>query len=413
MTMADYFADAPRTPEAREIADWIIQEGLRGTNEQELLDGLCTRLSDTGMALVRAHVSRRTLHPIFGAYASQWRRGEGVTQLSFEHESESKENWRNSPFVHMIENRMFEYRVSLQQGNEPLPFPILEELRGDGAVEYAAFIVPWGGGDEFESLHGYASSWAIESPGGFSNREFDFLRQLLAPFGLAIKAAGMLKMDASIVEAYLGPDAGWRVLRGEIQRGSMEIIDAVLWNCDIRGFTAAADWMPWTELISMLNDYLECIARPVEDRGGQILKFMGDGFIATFDLGKFGEEEVCSAAIGAVVEVREALARLGAERAELGQPVFEVDIALHQGEVMYGNIGSRDRLDFTVIGPAVNEVSRMEALCSELGVSVVVSRGFHDLTVSSGSGGKSLKSLGRHELRGVREPQELFTLDES
>ena len=222
----------------------------------------------------------------------------------------------------------------------------------------------------------------------------------------------MLKIGASIVETYLGRDAGWRVLRGEIQRGSMEVIDAVLWICDIRGFTAAADWMPWNELIAMLNDYLECIARPVEDRGGQILKFMGDGFVATFDLGAADQAEVCRGAIESLEAVQDALAKLNAERTAAGQPVFEVDIALHQGEVMYGNIGSRDRLDFTVIGPAVNEVSRMEALCSELGVAVLVSRRFYDLAVSSGGGVKSLKSLGRHELRGVRESQELFTLDD-
>tara|TARA_B100000029_G_scaffold87951_1_gene77915 strand:- start:127 stop:546 length:420 start_codon:yes stop_codon:yes gene_type:complete len=134
---------------------------------------------------------------------------------------------------------------------------------------------------ELEALEGYGASWATDAPGGFSEKDLDTLRKLLGPFGLAIKAAGMLKMGASIVETYLGRDAGWRVLRGEIQRGSVEIIDAVLWNCDIRGFTAATYWMPWNELITMLNDYLEYVARPVEDGGGQILKFMGDGFIAT------------------------------------------------------------------------------------------------------------------------------------
>ena len=168
--------------------------------------------------------------------------------------------------------------------------------------------------------------------------------------------------------------------------------------------------MPWNELITMLNDYLECIARPVEDGGGQILKFMGDGFIATFDLGDLDEAKVCRAAINGVKNVQSALADLNASRASTGQPVFEVDIALHQGELMYGNIGSRDRLDFTVIGPAVNEVSRMEALCSELGVPVLVSRKLYDLAESSGVQA-GLKSMGLHELRGVREPQELFTLE--
>ena len=410
MTNPYLHEDIPWTSEAREIADWIVAQGLRGSNELELLDGFCERLNRCGAALIRAQIARHTLHPIFGAYASQWRAGKGVSQESFARGSDLNENWKRSPFAHMIENHLPEYRMALEQTNEPLPFPILDELRGDGATEYVAFILPWGKADGFETEEGYASSWATNVPGGFSDEHMDLLRKLIGPFGLAIKTAGMLKMGGSLVETYLGRDAGWRVLHGEIQRGSMEVIDAVLWNCDIRGFTAAADWMPWNELITMLNDYLECIARPVEDGGGQILKFMGDGFIATFDLCDLDEAKVCRAAIDGVKNVQSALADLNASRASTGQPVFEVDIALHQGELMYGNIGSRDRLDFTVVGPAVTEVSRMEALCSELGVPVLVSRKLYDLAESSGMQA-GLKSMGLHELRGVREPQELFTLE--
>ena len=411
MSDAHLYADVPWTTEARDIGDWIITEGLRGTNERTLLEGLCERLNSCGVGLVRAHIARRTLHPVFGAYACQWRPDEGVKQISFDHGKDIQENWRQSPFVHRLENHLHEYHATLEGTNEPLPFPVLEEMRERGATEYVGFVVPWGSGDEFGSLEGYVSSWVTDRSGGFSQDALDLLRKLLQPFGLAIKAAGMPKIGGSIAETYLGRDAGWRVLRGEIQRGSMEIIDAVLWNCDIRGFTAAADWMPWNELITMLNDYLECIARPVEDGGGQILKFMGDGFIATYDLGQLDEAEVCRAAIGGMKNVQTALADMNASRASAGQPIFEVDIALHQGELMYGNIGSRDRLDFTVIGPAVNEVSRMEALCSELGVPILISRKFYDLARSSELE-TGLKSMGFHELRGVREPQDLFTLED-
>jgi len=144
--------------------------------------------------------------------------------------------------------------MGLEQTNEPLPFTILDELREDGVTEYIAFILPWGKADGCETEERYASSWATKAPGGFSDEHMDLLHKLIGPFGLAIMTAGMLKIGGSIIETYLGRDAGWRVLRGENQRGSMEIIDAVLWNCNIRGFTATADWMPWNELINMLND---------------------------------------------------------------------------------------------------------------------------------------------------------------
>ena len=309
MTNPYIHEDIPWTSEAREIADWIVAQGLRGSNELELLDWFCERLNRCGAALIKAQIARHTLHPIFGAYASQWRAGKGVSQESFARGSDLNENWKRSPFAHMIENHLPEYRMALEQTNEPLPFTILDKLRGDGATEYVAFILPWGKADGFETEEGYASSWATNAPGGFSDEHMDLLRKLIGPFGLAIKTAGMLKIGGSLVETYLGRDAGWRVLRGEIQRGSMEVIDAVLWNCDIRGFTAAADWMPWNELITMLNDYLECIARPVEDGGGQILKFMGDGFIATFDLGDLDEAKVCRAAINGVKNVQSASRR--------------------------------------------------------------------------------------------------------
>lgn len=154
MTDAHFHQDIPWTPEAREIADWIIAEGLRGTNERDLLDGLCKQLTHCGIALVRAHVSRRTLHPIYGAYASQWRPGEGVTQLSFGRDSQAKQQWQRSPFVHMIENKLLEYRVNLGGTNEPLPFSILQEMREEGATEYVGYIIPWGRGNSFQSLEG-------------------------------------------------------------------------------------------------------------------------------------------------------------------------------------------------------------------------------------------------------------------
>ena len=239
--------EIPWTSQAREIADWIVTQGLRGSNELELLEEFCERLNRCGAAIVKAHVARHTLRPIVGAYASQWRPVHGVSQESFERGSEPDENWKRSPLAHLIENHLPEYRIGLEQTNEPLPFTILDELLEDGATEYVAFILPWGKADGFETEEGYASSWATNAPGGSSDEHMDLLRKLIEPFGLGIKTAGMPKIGGSIVETYLGRDAGWRALRGEIQGGgSMEFIDAVLWNCDIGGFPLPRTGCPGT-----------------------------------------------------------------------------------------------------------------------------------------------------------------------
>ena len=198
-----------------------------------------------------------------------------------------------------------------------------------------------------------------------------------------------------------------RVLTGAIGRGSVEAIRAVIWFSDLRGFTRLTDTLPRDALIEMLNDYLEAMACPVHDNHGQILKFMGDGLLATFDLTARDEAAVCRDALKAAAELRSAFLAFNQERKAAGKPVMDFGLALHLGEVLYGNIGASDRLDFTVVGPAVNEASRIQALCRSLERNILISSTFQEVACGGPAG---LESLGFHALRGVREPQELFTL---
>ena len=170
-------------------------------------------------------------------------------------------------------------------------------------------------------------------------------------------------MAGTVLETYLGRDAGHRVLRGEIARGSAESIRAVIWFADLRGFTKLTDTLPREQVTATLDDYLEAMAAPVQARGGQVLKFMGDGLLATFDLTGHDEAAVCAEALAAASELRASFPSFNEARAVEGKPVMDFGLALHLGEVLYGNIGASDRLDFTVIGPAVNEASRIQALC--------------------------------------------------
>jgi adenylate cyclase len=211
---------------------------------------------------------------------------------------------------------------------------------------------------------------------------------------------------AELLGAYLGHDAGRRVHRGAVERGSVETIRAVLWNADIRGFTAIADDVPGAAVIELLDEVFETLAVSLRARGGQILKFIGDGMLAIFPLDDSRQQETCRQALDAAAEAIAAIDRMNELRGAAGKRHATVDLALHLGEVMYGNIGATDRLDFTVIGPAVNEVARIEALCEPLGRNVLISA---ELAAAAGQDDR-LVPLGRHSLRGVRDAREIFGL---
>jgi adenylate cyclase len=209
----------------------------------------------------------------------------------------------------------------------------------------------------------------------------------------------------SLIETYLGKDPGERILSGTIERGSGETIRAALWSCDLQGFTKLADTMPRDRLLALMHDYFECMVTTIDEHEGHVLKFIGDGILAIFNMGDDGKS--CYAALEAADRVMGRVAEITARRHAHGLPVTRFYIGLHLGDVLYGNIGAPNRLDFTVVGPAVNEVSRMEAMCRALDQDLIVSSAFAE--VAKGSCDR-LVSLGRYALRGVRKPQELFTL---
>ena len=230
---------------------------------------------------------------------------------------------------------------------------------------------------------------------------------MLPYLALAVKSRSTFDVARTLLETYLGADAGRRVLTGEIDRHSVQRIQAVIWLCDLRGFSGVASRVPQEELVEILNAYLEVLASPVLDNRGQILKFLGDGFLAIFDLSLRDRQTACIDAINAAEQLLETVPRFNAERRAAGKRTLDFGVALHLGEVLYGNIGSSERLDFTVVGSAVNEASRIEGLCRPLQRKVLVSSTFQEAAVSSGD---KMVSVGVHALRGIREPQELFTI---
>jgi len=395
---------------------WLVERGMAGLPVGEQIAGFCREVYDSGFPMQRAQMGMYTLHPRYGSHTFVWRPdAEGIEHVPRERAIASSDVYLKSPVHHMRTRGLTALRRRLDTDAAD-EFLVFQELRAQGLVDYAAFIVPYqtrhantgaeGSGPAGDEMDGIFFSCATGRTQGFDDGQLEQVRAALPYLALSAKSRLTYDVASTVLETYLGPDAGARVLTGAIQRGSAEAIRAVIWFADLRGFTKLTDTLPRDLLVATLDDYLEAMAAPVQAHNGQILKFMGDGLLATFDLTGRDDAEVCRDALAAAADLQAAFPALNAARKAAGKPVMEFGLALHLGEVFYGNIGASDRLDFTVIGPAVNEASRIQALCRPLERSILVSS-----TVQETSGaGCGLLSLGRHELRGVREPQELFGL---
>jgi adenylate cyclase len=408
--------DAPLGRQIIELHVWAVREGLLGTTAAELFDGFCRRLIAAGIPLVRGFAGMRTLHPQWGGYTYTWRRDlDAIEPEQFERGDEYEQSIRNSPIGYLMHQRSAGaadrtpwrfLRRHLTAPEAQLDFPLLERLAAAGATDYFAQVVRFGADGDASRGTGIGYSFAIDRPEGFRGDDLVLLQAVLPVLSLAMMAHAGHTIAASLLAAYLGDDAGRRVHSGAIERGSVESVRAVLWYADIRGFTAIADEIPGAALIELLDEVFETLTASLRCHGGQVLKFMGDGMLAIFPLKERSQTEICRHALDAAAEAMHALDRLNDRRRQAGKPVAAVDLALHLGEVLYGNVGAVDRLDFTVIGPAVNEVARIETLCEPLGRKVLVSA---ELAAEIGDS-RRLEPLGRHPLRGVRVPRAIYAL---
>jgi adenylate cyclase len=389
------------------IVAWIVSAGLQGLGQSDLVAGYCERLAGAGVPLWRASIGADTLHPLIDAQGHRWRAGEGVRAEFFRRADtpERVEAWRQSPWHWMLERDDWEMRRHLARGEGLDEFPLLADLAAEGGTDYWARIIAYGEGGGLGPARGVATSWTTREPDGFAAPDLALIEATLPTFVLAFKASMAIDTGRTLVTTYLGQDAAERILRGEIERGRVESVRKVLWLSDITDFTRTADTLPREQLLNLLNAYADCLVGIVRDHGGDVLKFMGDGILAVFDR---GGADACGRALDAAEAARSALARLNRARSTVGLPVIGFSLALHEGEVLYGNVGSQERLDFTVVGPAVNEVSRIQAMSRSLDQPILVSAGF---AAACGEHRRRLVSLGRYALRGVARPQELLTLE--
>jgi adenylate cyclase len=399
------------------MVGWLAEAGLRNMPLEELVDGFGRRLNEAGLRVERMFVGANTLHPMVRARSLIWNSGEGIARhFEFAHADIDSAQIQESPFAAMLRDGVAELRQNLGRADVLPGVPVFDELRGAGLTEWMGWVLPFGElmpqvGSPTEADHAerlwLVFSAATGRPDGFSDEGVALLREVLPVFALAVKATTLRGVGHGLLAAYLGNDPASRILAGTVLRGEVQSVEAVVFFTDLRGFTALADTMPGRELIVLLDDYFNCMVQPVMARGGEVLKFMGDGMLAAFAVVLDDRAEVCASALSAAEEVLARVEALNIERHSAGQRATSLDVSLHIGRVLYGNVGSDTRLDFTVIGPAVNEASRIEALCEPLGQALLMSQAFAEAATASRD---RLVSLGRHRLRGVREETELFGL---
>jgi adenylate cyclase len=391
------------------IAACLVEGGLGGASETELLDGFCDRCCGAGLQLSRATTVVDTLHPVHEGRVFRWR-SEGIEQPVVEYgpsnQGDAAAEWQKSPFYRLVSTGASELRRCLARG-DPIDFPVLRTMAAEGQADYIAFVHRFGASSIIGEMDCVYSSWATARAGGFTEVEVAALRRLVPLLALAIKCASLERIARTLVEVYLGHDAGEKVLSGRISRGVAERINAVIWYSDLRGYTTITDTAPPDEIIPLLNDYAGAVIASVRSSGGEVLKLVGDGVLAIFRADDAAA--ACRSAMRAEASLRAGVRALNEQRGARGQSVTSVYLGLHIGEVHYGNIGSDDRLDFTVVGPAVNEASRIAAMCRSVDRSVVLSSEF--VAAVPEPERSTLVSVGRYALRGVGRARELFTLD--
>ena len=389
-----------------ELSAWITEAGLAGQSESAILAGFCEREVARGLPLARGLVLIDTLHPIYEGRAFRWTRAQKEATLTeFGRSDDDVSRWQRSPF-HLLEDSgepLVRRRLTVETEGE---FSIFPELRADGMTDYVAIANRFTGDEIIGRMDCVYSSWATDAPQGFDEDDVADLCRLVPFLALAVKSASLARIAGTLVETYLGRDAGRRVLQGRIARGVAEQIEAILWFSDLRDYTRISDTASPGDIIPMLNHYADAIISAIHEQGGDVLKLIGDGTLAIFTAEDRGRAS--DASLRAALAARRGVARVNERRAAKGLPTADMYLGLHIGSVFYGNIGSKDRLDFTVVGPAVNEVSRIAALCHSVDQPLLVSS---DFASAVGEARSRLVSVGRYALRGVGRAQDLFTLE--
>ena len=378
------------------VVDWLTN----GTRDQRFVDNifaeLCVRLQRAGIPVKRATLHLLIHHPQWLGARIMWADGMREAEIA----RVDYDVRERSEFVGSAANEIYDGAAEVREKLENDPasgrkHALYDELRAQGLTDYVAWPM-------YHTLgKRHIVTFATDRVGGFEDAHIAALKELLPTFALVSEIRMKNRLARTLLETYVGSHAGELILAGATRRGSGTTVRAAIMICDLRDFTRISDNWPRDDVIELLNDYFDAISEPVARHGGEILKFMGDGLLAIFPL---TEPSACAKLLHAVTDARQAMAALNERNGDLGREPLNYGVGVHVGDVMYGNIGSRSRLDFTVIGPAVNMASRLEAFTKQLGRKVLLSRAFADFVERD----FDLERVGEYPVRGYSDPIELF-----
>ena len=384
------------TGEIKEVVDWLIDGARSAPQPVQVLAQLSERLVACGIPLWRVAVFVRTLHPQVMGRRFIWRPGTEIEVSEAPFEMLESADFLENPIAQVYAAGCA-LRRKLADPDCAEDFPVLAELRAEGITDYLASPLIFTDG----AIH--ALTCTTRQPGGFTDAQIAGIEAIITPLARVAEIRALRRTGSVLLDTYVGHDAGERILAGHIRRGDIEEIHAAIWLSDMRGFTALADGLPPRVLIDILNRYFDCQVPAILDHGAEVLKFMGDGLLAIFAI-TGDESEVCNRALAAARQAQASIAALAAS----AMPGLRFGLALHIGDVLYGNIGSGNRLDFTCIGPAVNCAARIEKLTGQLGRAILASDEFARHCPGE------FAPLGEFSLAGFSTPQLVFGLrDES
>ncbi|SEE52601.1 adenylate cyclase [Rhizobiales bacterium GAS188] len=386
--------------DASAVAAWLVDGARSASKAEDVLTELCERLSRAGVPLWRVAVFVHTLHPQILARRFLWRPGGAASVAEAAFERANDDEFRASP-VTRIRKTGETIRRRLADPHCPMDFTVLGELRDEGVTDYLAMPL------RFTNAEIHAASFTTQQEGGFTDTQLEALEAIIPPLARVAEVRALRRTAVNLLDAYVGHDAGERILAGRIRRGDTEAIRAAIWLSDMRGFTTLADSMKPQALIDLLNQFYDCLVPAIEAEGGEVLKFMGDGLLAIFRIASDAATgEVCARALRAARDARARIEALPAAGDPRTNAPLRFGLALHVGEALYGNIGGGGRLDFTCIGPAVNMAARLEKLAARLGRVIVGSTAFAQNLPND------LMTLGAFELAGFRSAETVFGLRE-
>ncbi|KAA1180469.1 adenylate/guanylate cyclase domain-containing protein [Rhizobium tropici] len=378
------------------ILDWLMNDVRDQRFIDNILVELCEKMRASGIPVARASMHFRTLHPQWLGARILWRTGMKEADIAtFSYGVENTPQFLASP-INEIFNGATEVRQDLQvSGKDQLAYPLYKEMYEEGLTDYIAWPI-------YHTLgKRHIATFASDAPGGFTEQHVTFLRDLLPALTMVTEIRLKNIMARTLLRTYVGPHASEQILAGATTRGSGATVGAAILICDLRDFTTISDMWPRDDVIELLNGYFDAMVEPIEKHGGEILKFMGDGLLAIFPL---SDPNACHNLLLAISEAQAAVGVLNEENRKHGREVLRYGVGVHVGDVMYGNIGSRTRLDFTVIGPAVNIASRLESLTKEVKRPVLLSKAFVDMAECR----RDMESLGSFPLKGLGEPVDVY-----